>query len=163
MSFSSDQPMVTNQLSDFDLPENFEDFSEIFEREHKRVIDVVNSKEGGLYLPQELATFQRYFDEEDPQTTKNVYRKLVNFGSLPNTTSKRVEHNVTFNNVTRLTRMYGAASDASGIQFIPLPFASPTLANNVSLEADETDVIITTGSDRSNFDFTTVVLEYTKS
>lgn len=162
MSSSSDNPLVANQLSDFDFPDNFENFSEIFEREHKKVIDVVNSKEGALYLPQELATFQRYFIPEDPQNTRNVYRKLVVFGALPNATSKRVQHNIKFNNVTRMTRMFGASTNPSSIQFMPLPFSSPTLVNNVTLEADETDVIITTGVDLSNFTQTTVVLEFTK-
>ena len=162
MSFSSDAPLVANQVSDSDLPADFDDFHEAFERDYKKMVDAVNSKEGGLYLPQEVATFQLYFNEDDPNVNRNVYRKLVVFGPLPDNAVKRVQHNITFTNVIRLTRMYGAASDPSGIQFIPLPFSSPTLVRNVTLEADETDIIITTGSDFSNFDETTVVIEYTK-
>jgi len=162
MSFSNDPPLVTNQTSDNDFPDNFEDFIEMFDREYKKVTDAINTKEGSLYLPQELATYQQYFSVEDPQNNRNVYRKVVDFGALPNATLKRVQHNVTFTNTTRMTRMYGAASDPSGIQFIPLPFSSPTLINNVTLEADETDIIITTGADFSNFRETTVVIEYTK-
>ena len=162
MSFSSDAPLLANQVSDFDLPENYEDFSEIFDREHKKVIDSVNSKEGGLYLPQEVATFQKYFSEESSQATRNTYRKLIMFGALPNATSKRVPHNIAFNNVTRMTRMFGAASNPTTIQFYPLPFSSPTLVENVKLEANATDVIITTGSDYSGFTDVTVVMEYSK-
>jgi hypothetical protein len=162
MSFSSDQPLLSNQLSDFDIPENFDDFSDVFEREHKRVIDTVNTKEGGLYLLQESATFQQYFNEVDPQSNRNVYRKVINFGSLPNATTKRVPHNVALTSTARITRMYGGSTDPSTIQFKPLPFSSPTLINNVTLEADQTDIIITTGADLSAFRFTTVVFEYTK-
>lgn len=162
MSFSSDAPLVANQVSDSDLPDNFEDFHEVFERDYKKLIDAVNSKESGLYLPQELATFQLYFNEDTPNVNRNVYRKLVVFGPLPDASEKRVQHEITFTNVTRLTRMYGAATDPSGIQFIPLPFSSPTLINNVTLEANETDIIITTGADFSNYEETTVVIEYTK-
>lgn len=162
MTFSNDQPLVANQVADTDYADNFDDFKEQFDRENKRFIDALNSKEGALYLPQELATFQRYFDEENTQETRNVYRKLIVFGALPNATSKRVQHNITFTNVTRMTRLYGAATDPSSIQFISLPFSSPILANNVSLQIDETDVIITSGIDLSNYINTTVVMEYTK-
>lgn len=154
--------MVANQVSDFDLPDNYEQFQEIFDREHKKVIDAVNSKEGALYLPQELATFQKYYDPGDPLRTLNVYRKLVVFGALPDSTTKRVPHNIAFNNVTRMTRMYGAASNLSDLRYIPLPFSSPTLADNVTLEASQTDIIITTDSDYSDFTEVTVVIEYIK-
>lgn len=159
---SNDNPLVANQVGDFDSPENYEDFTEIFEREYKKAIDAINSKEGGLYLPQELSTFQKYYDPENPLETRNVYRKLIIFGELPNNSSKRVQHNITFTNVTRVTRVYGAANDPSGLNFIPLPFSSTTLADNVMVELDETDVIVTTGSDRSNFEFSTIVIEYIK-
>ena len=162
MSFSNDQPLVANQFSDFDIPDNFDDFSEIFEREYKRVIDAVNTKEGGLYLLQELATFEQYFTPNDPQQNRNIYRKVIDFGSLPNTSSKSVAHNIAFNSNTRMTRLYGAASDSTGVQFIPLPFASPTLAESVSLSVTGTQVIITTGSDRTNFTSSTIVMEYSK-
>lgn len=162
MSFGSDQPLITNQLSDFDVPDKYEDFQDLFEQEYKKVIDVVNSKEGALYLPQELATYQRYFYPDQPGNTRNVYRKLLVFGALPNATSKRMEHNVSFNNVTRMTRMFGAATNPSSLEYIPLPFASPTLVNNVSLEADQTDVIITTAVDYSNYSDVTIVIEYIK-
>ena len=162
MGFSSDAPLVSNQVSDFDLPESYEEFSEIFDREHKKVIDTINTKEGALYLLQEAATYQQYFNADDPQNNRNTYRMVINFGALPNNTSKRVPHNVTINSISRVTRLYGAASNPSGIKFIPLPFASPTLANNVSLEADQTDIKITTGADYSSYTDTTVVFEYTK-
>ena len=162
MTFSSDAPLVANQVGNTDFPDNFEDFHEIFEREYKKLLSAVNSKEGGLYLPQELATFNEYFDRDDPQNMRNVYRIVVDFGVLPNATEKRVPHNITFNANVRLTRLFGGSSNPSSIQFIPLPFCSTTLLENVMLEADQEDIIITTGSDRSSFKETTVVMEYTK-
>ncbi len=159
---SSDNTLVANQVSDSDFPDNWEEFQEMFSREYPKLIDAINSKEGALYLPQELATFQRYFDEADPQNTKNVYRKVIIFGALPNTAAKRVQHNISVTSIVRMTRIYGTANDPSNILFIPLPFSSPTLVNNVTLEVDETDIIITTGADFSNYRVTTIVVEYTK-
>lgn len=162
MSFSSDQPLVSNQASDFDLPDNYEDFSDIFDREYKKIIDIINTKEGAIYLPQESSTFQIYFDDENPMVTKNVYRKLILFGALPDTTTKRVPHNISLTNVARLTRLYGAATSTSALSYLPLPFSSPTLADNISLEADERDIIITTGADYSTYSEVTIVMEYSK-
>jgi hypothetical protein len=162
MSFSSDKPMLSNQLANYDSPDSYEAFSEIFQREHKRVVDAVNSKEGGLYSLQQVATFQEYFTPGNPQKNRNVYRKVINFGALPNNTSRTIPHNINFTNTTRLTRMYGASSNPNAIQFIPLPFASPTLANNVSIEANAAGVTVTTGKDYSGFVDTTIVLEYTQ-
>lgn len=152
---SSDAPLVANQVDSPDFPDNFSDFLEQFEREYQKLTDAVNSKEGGLYIPEESATFQKYFNQDDPQSTRNVYRKVIVFGALPNASSKRVQHNITLTSIARITRLYGGATDPSSIKFLPL-------SNNVTLEADETDIIITTTSDLSNYRETTVVFEYTK-
>jgi hypothetical protein len=87
---------------------------------------------------------------------------VVDFGSLPNATSKDVPHDIEFTSDAQLTRVYGAATDPETLNFIPLPFSSPTLSNNVSVEIDGTNVTITTGSDRTNFIITSVIIEYTK-
>jgi hypothetical protein len=162
MSFSSDAPLVANQVGDTDFPDNFEDFSELFDREYKKVTDAVNTKEGALYLLQELATFQQYFNTADTQNNRNVYRITLNFGPLPNATSKRVQHGISFNSKTRMTRMFGSATNFSSVTFIPLPFSSPTLSKNIALEANSLDVIVTTGANYSNYRDVTIVLEYTK-
>jgi len=152
---SSDQPLVANQVSVPDFPDNFEEFIELFEREYQNIVDAVNSKGGGLYVPEESATFQKYFDSVDPQSTKNVYRKVVDFGALPNNATKRVQHNVELTSTARLTNLYGASTDPSSISFRPL-------APGTELAADVTDIIVTTTSDLSNYRETTVVMEYTK-
>jgi hypothetical protein len=154
--------LLSNQLSDFDLPQNYSEFSEVFNREHKKVIDVVNTKEGGVYSLQEQSTFQKYYNENDPQSTRNVYRKVFSFGRLPNSGTKRLAHDISVDTNFRLTRLYGASSDLTNLKFISIPFSSSTLNENVSLEIDQEDVIITTGSDRSSFTETSIVMEYTK-
>ena len=162
MSFSSNAPLVANQVSDTDFPDNFTDFHEVFDREFKKITDAINTKEGALYLLQELATFQQYFNPNNVQENLNVYRITVNFGALPNADTKRVSHGIAFDSNTRLTRMYGAATDTARLQYLPLPFSSPILINNVTLEADGDEILITTGTDYSNYTYVTVVMEYTK-
>lgn len=159
---SSDNPLVSNQVGDFDVPGNYDKFSEIFEREYKKLIDVVNTKEGGLYLPYESATFQKYYSETDPLSTINVYRKVISFGSLPNSGTKSVPHNIDFTSVCRLTRMYGAATDPSTMSYLPLPYSSPTGSENIKLEADSELITIETAMDYSAYVNVTVVIEYLK-
>jgi len=162
MSSSSDNPLVSNQVGYQNFNFEYEKFIDIFEREHKKYVDAINSKENGLYYPSETSTFQQYQDENNTQNLQNVYRKLIFFGTLPNTSQKRVPHNINYSTKLRATRIYGVSNNLSSLSMIPLPFASPTLANNVSLEVDSRDVIITTGSDRTSYTNTTVVIEYIK-
>ena len=88
---------------------------------------------------------------------------VINFGALPNAGTKSVPHNIPINGSYTFTRIYGAASDTTGLNYIPLPYASPTAANNIELNLDATNVNIITGSNRSNFNITYVIVEYITS
>lgn len=164
MSFSSDPALLANQLSvslDFPEPDNKE-FNNMLTLFTKRTVDAVNTKEGALYWPVEVATFQQYFTPSDPQNNRPTYRMTVNFGALPNTTTKSVAHGIDFGPSFNATRIYGAATDPVNLLYLPLPYASPDDATNIEMYIDATNVVITTGSDRSTFPICTVVIEYTK-
>lgn len=164
MSFSSDEPLVSNQLRlSVDFPEvSTPEFIPILDDMYKRIADAVNTKEGALYIPIEDATFQLYFSA-DPQRLRNVYRKTIDFGALPNTATKSVPHGIAFTTEFTTTRIYGSATDPVNLSYLPLPYASPTPANNIELNVDGTNVNITTGSDRTLYTRTTVVIEYLKN
>lgn len=83
MAFSSDQPLVSNQLPiSVDFPKEPELFLDIMTNTYKRIADAVNRKEGGVYSLQENATFKQYPTANDPQKTKNTYRKTFDMVSL---------------------------------------------------------------------------------
>lgn len=84
---------------------------------------------------------------------------VVDFGALPNTGTKSVPHNITVTGSTIWTRYYATAT-YPGSSGIPIPYASPTLANNIEINVDATNVNITTGSDRTAYTTTYVILEY---
>ena len=65
--------------------------------------------------------------------------------------------------MTTFTRVYATASDTTGFNYIPVPYASSTAANNIELNVNGTNVNIITGSNRSNFNICYVVLEYLQS
>lgn len=129
--------------------------------------NVINLKTSGYYAQEEYLDGNQWFpDTATIQSQNRVYRSefraVVDFGALPNATSKSVAHGLDTTNWT-ITNIYGAATDPSAPSFIPIPFASPTLNLNISLSADNTNVVITTGVDRTAYTGCYVVLEYLKS
>lgn len=135
----------------------------------------LNQKGTGLYPLIEFNTNKVFFPNPaltsiTPQTPtdRNVFRKVINFGALPNTGTKAVNHDIPFNtpagaSTYSLTQLYGAASDQIGLNYIPLPYASPTAAQAIELRATGTQVIVTTGSNRSAFTTCYIVIEYIRS
>lgn len=84
MSFSSDQPFVSNQLPisiDYPKPDTPE-FLNVLSLDRKRISDAVNTKEGALYLLDEIASFKQYFTQGNPQQNRNAYRKTFDLVNL---------------------------------------------------------------------------------
>lgn len=92
---------------------------------------------------------------------KPLYRKVIDFGALPNASEKSVEHNISdLDNVIK----YSAISKNTqyGSQF-PIPLTSTAgLTSNIYIYFTLTNIVIGTGSDRTSFTQTYVILEYTK-
>jgi len=131
---------------------------------------VINTKDSAFYVQEEFVNGQVWFPPSSTTggktaTQRQVFRRVVNFGSLPNTATKSVAHGITTNASFTFTRIYGSATDpgaSSVTSAIPIPYAHPTDANNIALDVDATNVIITTGSDRTAYTTSYVVLEYIK-
>jgi hypothetical protein len=132
------------------------------------IATVLNLKDSGYYDTNIFVTGQQYFP--NPLTPSNnnsgpafrpVYRKVINFGALT-VGAKSVNHGITVNSSTTFTRIYGTASDTTGFNYIPLPYASVTANSNIELSVNATQVTITpgAGTNRTNFDTVYVVLEY---
>ena len=89
---------------------------------------------------------------------KPLYRKVVNFGALPNNTTKGILHGVS--NLNIITNITGSAWDSSGLT-IPLPAAGLTAP--VIIYSDKTKIYITATNDRSSMTNSNVTIEYTKT
>lgn len=91
---------------------------------------------------------------------KPLYRKVISCGALPNSTSKLVNHNISdIDN----SRMYGFAVRTSDRRTFPLPFPSADGVGHIQLDLTSTQIQITTNNDRSSFNTSYVILEYTKT
>ena len=130
----------------------------------------LNLKDNGQYDVIQNVNSQTYFPNPSytsltatTPTWRQVLRKVYNINpptTLPNTGTLTIPHGIEITTMTTFTRIYGVASDTVGFNYIPLPYASPVLANNIELRLDVTNIYITTGSNRTNFNITYVVVEF---
>lgn len=91
---------------------------------------------------------------------KQLYRKVINTGALPNATSKSIAHNIS--NIDKVVNIRGYAYRDSGQTTITLPFTS-TGNNSIVCNREGANVVIIAYSDRRTFTESYVVLEYTKT
>lgn len=162
MSFSSDPSLLANQLPiSVEFPKDFDRFLPILDLLYKRIANSVNTKEGGLYSKTEVAAFMQYYTS-NPNEFRPVYRKVIDFGALPNAGVKQVAHGLAVTNTYRWVRIYGAATDPVALTGISLDRSSPTLNENIKVDVDATNVTITTAINYSAYTSSQVVLEYTK-
>lgn len=94
-----------------------------------------------------------------------IYRKVVDFGVLPNATQKKVAHGI--NNLAWVVNAYAVSkrtNQDSTHTWFPINQARPdTVDNSIGLWVEDTEITIQTGIDRTNSTGTYVILEYTKS
>ena len=148
-------------------------FKELMVRMYQQMNNVIlslNEKETAMYRLEIFQTGQNWFPLV-PATTSNyminqddrpAFRVVINYGPLPAVAGVPfpIPHGLTITTTTKFTRIYGAATDPVNLLGIPLPYASPVLANNIELSVNQTNVIITTGLNRSAFTECYIVIEY---
>lgn len=137
----------------------------------------INNKDSGFYDTSEFVNGQTFFPNPAytptsvTPTNRQVYRKVINFGTLPNTGAKSVQHGIGdaagLNASFSFTRIYGCASDPVGLTYLPIPYVSVAAGGNIELSvsgaASPNDLVtITTGSDRTMYTICYVILEYLK-
>ena len=149
---------------------NSPEFKELLVRMHQNIGDIANNlnlKDTGYYDTNEYVCGRVYFPNPafNTQTAgypnfRQVFRKTINFGALPNAGTKSVVHNITIVPSMTFTHIYATANDLTNDIYIPIPFASPTLNQNIKITIDNTNVNITTAINYSSYTICYVVLEY---
>jgi len=130
----------------------------------------LNQKEFGNYAEQETLNGKVYFPDPGVNSLsgtqpveRQVFRKAINFGPLPDKTTKSVPHHIDINNGYSFTRIYGTASNETRTKFIPITYSTKTINESVEICVTDTDVVIETQIDYSSYNTTYVVLEYLKN
>ncbi len=127
----------------------------------------LNLKESAYYPLNEFINGQLFFTNPLEATSnyngRQVFRTVVNFGALPNATTKSIPHNISTFTTFSFTRIYGCSTNPLTMNYIPIPYSSASaVANNIELSVDSTNVSITTGIDQTAYTTTYVILEYIK-
>jgi len=89
---------------------------------------------------------------------RQVFRKMINFGALPNTATKNVAHGIDVTTGFSFTRIYGCATDTTNRVATPIPNAN----SDIRITVTATNVVITTSANYASYDTTYVILEYLK-
>lgn len=134
--------------------------------ESTSVTDALSAKQGKK-LNEKITRNSTYSTEEQAVGTwidgKTIYRKVINFGTLPNATKKEVQHNIS--NISIFTKIEGIAirnDETKFTQSLPLVYKNAEIFYNTALAVDNTIIEIQTAGDRSMFNGY-VTLEYTKT
>lgn len=156
----------------YSLDVNSKEFKEFLVRLRQSINNIalsLNIRDAGYYVQTEFVNGQAFFPDPTLSSTtastpvfRQVFRKVVNFGALPTTTTKTVAHGIDITTTFTFTRIYATASDTTGLTYLPIPYASATTADIIELDVDATNVNITTGKDQTAYDTCYVVLEYIK-
>lgn len=143
------------------LPEDPEMLRITLTEKLQRMIEALNDKDIGQYNTVELLNGQLFFTDGNPGKYRHVFRKVVDFGALPNAGTKNVAHGITWSANTRFTRIYGTSTQPSS-RSIPLPYVDTTAGNVIELSVDATNVQIITAANYTAYTDTYIVLEYTQ-
>lgn len=130
---------------------------------------LLNIKDSGYYVLSEFVNGQLFFPDPaatsltaKPPVHRQVYRKVFNFGPLPDTATKTMAHGLNIDANFSFTRIYGVANDTKFFSYIPLPFPSGVLNETVKIWIDVTNINVTTYINRTNYTTTYIILEYIK-
>lgn len=107
------------------------------------------------YSTSEQATNRTWVDG------RTIYQKTISFGSLPASGSASVNHGIT--NLDLVIEMHAFAHNPSVSAWLPLPFASPTISNNIQININATQIAVAVGINRSAFTENFFTLFYVKT
>lgn len=89
-----------------------------------------------------------------------IYKKTINFGALPNATTKTVAHGIS--GLSQVVRLEGIISRPGGV-YSPAPFVSySSISDQIELSVHNTEVLASTGYDWST-STAYITIYYTKS
>jgi hypothetical protein len=127
MTFSSDPALNTNQLPvSLDVNPQESGFQNILLLYLRRVANAVNTKESGLFLLQENAAFEQWYQTGNPQQNRNAYRitvdlVLLNGGNIPAGTTNLVLSTTTqpklISGYLYPVQGFGGAVDTGGLSY----------------------------------------------
>ena len=154
-----------NVVSDITYTKDEKDLQMNLYRKMQEVIAALNKKDTALYDLSESFSCGQWYVNAAINQEKGIYRKVIDFGALPNTVLKTVAHEL---NIDETGAIQPITADwkiiiKNGMAFDPIniiwyPISNPT----ISMEITTTDIEITTTADLSAYTECEIILLYTK-
>lgn len=126
------------------------------------LIPIVQNNETKSITKQDLVADKYSITEQVIGTwidNKPIYRKVIECGSLPNASNKDITHNIQNLGVT--IKCNGMAVRTSDSRALTIPDSTP--GAEIVCGVTNTNVYINTQNDRSSFNNSFLILEYTKT
>lgn len=149
------------------VPDEWKDARPFIVETLKKMSNAINIREIGWFLDEELLSGKQFIPTSattsgaDPnQQFRTILRKVIDFGTLPNTGTKSVPHGIVFNANFTLMQIYGAATDPVSFFGIPIPYAATAPIQTVQIFIDQTNINITTLTNQTQYTRCFVVIEY---
>lgn len=149
------------------VPEDWQEARPFLVEVLKKISNAVNLREIGWMLDEEILSGKAFIPvalpagDATPQQFRQMLRKVIDMGPLPNNSNKTVDHGILVDFNFTLIQIYGAATDPNNLISIPLPFVElPNVNDSIKLYMDATRVVVTTTSNRGNFTRCFVTIEY---
>lgn len=158
--------------------DDFKDFLVQLSQRTNNIALVTNIKVSGQHYETEFVNGKLWFEDKTLSITtpntktpdlRQVFCKTINFGALPNATTKAVAHGITVDgNLTFTDKSAMATNTSAAVHPAPagisIPYASATAAtSSIELYITKTHVVIDAGAvDRTDFDTCYVHLEFIK-
>src|SRR5882757_3767738 len=133
------------------VPEKWEEARPAIVEQLKKITNAVNSREIGWYIDEEVLTGKSFIPGVNnltggtSQQFRQVLRKEIDFGPLPNTGVKSVPHGITVDANFTLVFLGAYATDPIAFVAFPIPYADHiNILDAVSITIDAVNINIAT-------------------
>jgi hypothetical protein len=168
MTIGIDSQNLESYVPVYDVaPETWEEGRPFLVEQLKKLATAVNAREIGFYLDQELLTGKAFIpganeilDGGTSQQFRTILRKVIDFGTLPNSSTKSVPHGIVFDANFTLIQLWASATDPTNFLALPIPYVTTAAGFQIQLYMDAMNVNIVTASTKDSYTRCFVVIEY---
>jgi len=150
-------PNFIDYFAEFkNVPKEWEEAQNFLNWYLTQTTNFLNSKSIGVYSTELIPSGKQLYLSS---SNYDVLRKTINFGAMPNATTKSVPHGLNVDSTFRLLNLYLAANDTTNKKYFCLQYYSIS-AGDIVLSMDATNVTVTTGSNYSTYNVTIIPIEF---